>query len=167
MGVVPYVAVCGPDPSTPEEAAAAEEVGRLLAGAGAVVVCGGLGGVMAAAARGAAAAGGTSVGLLPGLRREAANPHLSVAIPTGLGELRNGLIVRAVDALIAVGGSSGTLSEIALALKSGVPVVGLNTWILAKAGHGVPDPIIRARSPEEAVALALRAGPGRAGSADE
>ena len=112
------------DADSPE----AFEAGRLLASRGVVVVTGGLGGVMAAACRGAASAGGVTVGLLPGLDRAAANEWVSVAIPTGLGELRNGLVVRAADALVAVGGGYGTLSEIALALKVGKRVVGIGSW---------------------------------------
>jgi uncharacterized protein (TIGR00725 family) len=103
-------------------------VGRLLGSRGAVVVTGGLGGVMAAACRGASSVGGLTVGLLPGLDRAAANEWVSVAVPTGLGELRNGLVVRAADAVIAVGGGYGTLSEIALALKAGKRVVGIGSW---------------------------------------
>jgi uncharacterized protein (TIGR00725 family) len=119
----------------------------LLGEAGAVVVCGGLGGVMAAACRGAATVGGVCVGLLPGLDRGAANEWVSVAVATGLGELRNGLIVRSCDAVVAVGGAYGTLSEVALALKAGVPVVGLGTWDIAG---------VRAvESAAEAAALAL------------
>jgi uncharacterized protein (TIGR00725 family) len=153
--VVTYIAVCGPDPCSAEEAKAANLVGRLLAEAGAVVVCGGHGGVMEAAARGASEAGGLVVGILPGLARGEGNPFLTVAIPTGLGELRNGLIVRAADAVVAVGGAFGTLSEIALALKTGVPVVGLSTWTLGRSGQDVPDPIVRATSPPDAVRRAL------------
>ncbi len=123
-----YVAVVGPGAATPDQSDAAEQVGRRLAEAGAIVVCGGLGGVMEAACRGAASAGGTTIGLLPGAERDAANAWVRVAIPTGLGELRNGLIVRSADAVIAVGGAYGTLSEVALALKTGVPVIGLGTW---------------------------------------
>jgi uncharacterized protein (TIGR00725 family) len=118
----------GPGEASAEQQAAAEEVGRLLARRGVVVVCGGLGGVMEAACRGARAEGGTALGILPGLDRGAANPHVSVAVATGLGEARNALVVRAADALIAVGGAYGTLSEIALALKTGKPVIGLGTW---------------------------------------
>jgi uncharacterized protein (TIGR00725 family) len=102
---------------------------------------------MEAACRGAASAGGLTVGILPGLDRAAANEWVSVALPTGLGELRNGLIVRAADALIAVGGAYGTLSEVALALKTRVPVVGLGTWEI--------DGIERAGSPGAAVNRAL------------
>lgn len=119
------VAVCGPGDSSPP---AAFEVGRLLASRGAIVVTGGLGGAMEEASRGAASVGGVVVGLLPGDDRSAANSFVSVSIPTGLGELRNGLVVRACDAMIAVGGGYGTLSEIALALKAGKRVVGIDTW---------------------------------------
>jgi uncharacterized protein (TIGR00725 family) len=142
-----YVAVIGPGDASEKEMEAAEAVGRELAERGAVVVSGGLGGVMAAASKGATEAGGTAVGILPGSDREAANPWVGVAIPTGLGELRNGLVVRAADAVIAIGGAYGTLSEIALALKAGTPVTGLNTWDVD--GVEVVD------SPQQAVRHAL------------
>ncbi|HXD59695.1 MAG TPA: TIGR00725 family protein [Thermoleophilaceae bacterium] len=145
----PYVAVVGAGEASREEAAAAEEVGRLLAERGAVLVCGGLGGVMEAACRGAKEAGGSTVGILPGRDRAAANDHVDIAIATGLGEARNALVVRAADVLIAVGGGYGTLSEIALALKSGTPVVGIGSWELAGR------PLKEARDPREAVDLAL------------
>ncbi len=119
------VAVVGPGDAGSD---VAFSVGRLLAVRGAVVVCGGLGGTMASASEGAASVGGTVVGLLPGLDRAEANPWVSVAIPTGLGELRNGLVVRACDAVVAVGGGYGTLSEIAFALKAGKRVVGVGSW---------------------------------------
>jgi uncharacterized protein (TIGR00725 family) len=142
----------------------AEAVGVAVARAGAVLVCGGLGGVMAAACRGAARAGGTTVGILPGTDRAGANPWLTVALPTGMGELRNGLVVRASDAVVAVGGEYGTLSEIALALKLGRPVVALGSWSLVRP-DGVPDGgVVEAGAPEEAVALAVAlagTGPGR------
>lgn len=118
----------GPGDADAAQVEAAEAVGQGTAQRGAVVVCGGRGGVMAAACRGAHSAGGLTVGLLPGYDRAEGNEWLSVAIPTGLGELRNGLVVRAADVVIAIGGAYGTLSEIALALKTGVPVVGLGTW---------------------------------------
>ncbi|MEA2420374.1 MAG: hypothetical protein QOE60_2580 [Thermoleophilaceae bacterium] len=118
-----------------------------MAERGAVVVCGGLGGVMEAACRGARAAGGTTVGILPGLDRTAANPFVDVALPTGLGEARNALVVRAADAVIAVGGGYGTLSEIALALKAGKPVIGIDTWDI--------EGVVAVDGPEAAVAAAL------------
>ena len=143
------MAVVGPGRAGAAEAEAAEAVGGALAQRGAVVVCGGLGGVMEAACRGAAAAGGTTVGILPGLDRAQANPHVRIAIPTGFGEARNALVVRAADALIAVAGEWGTLSEIALAIKTGKPVVGLGTWEL--------DGITQAAGPDDAVERALGA----------
>src|SRR3954466_14938350 len=127
----PYVAVVGPGEATPEEIAVAEEVGRLLAERGAVLVCGGLGGVMEAACRGAKGAGGTTVGILPGSDRAGGKAHVDVGLPTGLGEARNALVVRAADVLIAVGGAYGTLSEIALALKGGKRVVRLRSGEIA------------------------------------
>ena len=130
-----HVAVVGGDAGAGDDAcAAAFEVGRELARRGCVLICGGLGGVMEAACRGAAGQGGLTVGLLPGSDRFEGNPHLSVAIATGMGEMRNALVVRAADVVIAIGGEYGTLSEIALALKSGRPVVGLGTWDLAEQG---------------------------------
>jgi uncharacterized protein (TIGR00725 family) len=138
----------------------AEELGRHLAEAGAVVVCGGGGGAMTAVCRGAAAAGGTTVGLLPGGRRAEGNDYLTVALPTGLGEGRNVLLVRASDALVAVGGGFGTLSEIALALRTGVPVVGLATWSLALEGAPV-EAFPQVEDAAEAARLAVAAGRGR------
>lgn len=149
-----YVAVAGPGECGPATAHLAEAVGRGLAERGAVVVCGGLGGVMEAACRGAKLAGGKTVGILPGTDRGSANAWVDVALPTGLGEARNTLVVRAADALVAVSGEFGTLSEIAFALKAGKRVVGLGTWELAKQGERV-DAFVRAESPDEAVRLAL------------
>jgi uncharacterized protein (TIGR00725 family) len=146
---VAYVAVVGPADASPAELESAERIGRGIAERGGVLVCGGLGGVMAAAARGAASAGGMTVGLLPGMRREAANQWIAVAIPTGLGELRNGLVIRAADIVVAIGGAYGTLSEVALALKTGVPVIGLHTWAI--------DGIQVVDSPERALDALRRA----------
>jgi uncharacterized protein (TIGR00725 family) len=144
----PYVAVVGPGEASPAELEAAEAVGRGLAERGAVVVCGGLGGAMEAACRGARETGGTTVGILPGLDRRDANPFVDIALPTGLGEARNALVVRAADALVAVGGAYGTLSEIALALKTGKPVVGLGSWEI--------EGVVTADDPGQAVESALR-----------
>lgn len=164
MNDAPYISVIGAGQASEDEAAAAEEIGRLLAEAGAVLVCGGLGGVMDAAAHGCEAAGGTSVGVLPGDDRTMSSPYLTVRIATGLGEARNAIVARAADAVIAVGGEFGTLSEIALALKMGKPVVGLGTWTLDL--EGLPgDPLQRAADPSEAVAKALEAAERLAGSA--
>jgi hypothetical protein len=131
---------------------AAREVGRLLAEAGAIVLTGGLGGVMAAATEGAAAAGGLTVALLPGTDRSGS--PATVVIPTGLGELRNGLLVRAADEVIAVGGSWGTLNEIAFAMRTGVPVVCLGGWDVRDA-VGEKVKLRSADSPAEAVARIL------------
>jgi uncharacterized protein (TIGR00725 family) len=151
----PYVGVIGAGTDDPVLDAHAEVVGDRLAQAGAVVVCGGLGGVMAAACRGAAGAGGLTIGLLPGTDRASANPWVGVAIATGLGELRNALIVRTSDVLIAIGGEYGTLSEVALGLKAGRPVVGLGTWQLVGHGGVHDSGIVPATSAEHAVELAL------------
>jgi uncharacterized protein (TIGR00725 family) len=129
----PYVAVVGPGDASAREAQAAEAIGAALAENGAVVVTGGLGGVMEAACRGARSKRGHTLGILPGEDRDAANGWVEIAVATGMGELRNGLVVRAADAVVAVGGGHGTLSEIALALKLGRPVVGFGTWEV----HGV------------------------------
>jgi uncharacterized protein (TIGR00725 family) len=136
-----WVAVVGPGRASEAELAAAETVGAGVAAGGAVLVCGGLGGVMEAACRGARSRRGMTVGLLPGLDRTDANGWVEVAVPTGLGEARNALVVRAADALVAIGGGHGTLSEIALALKAGKRVVGLHTWEIDGV---VPAPDARA-----------------------
>lgn len=140
---------------TEAQVRAAEEVGHGLADAGAIVINGGGGGVMAAASRGASAAGGLVVGILPGDDRGAANEWVGVALTTGLGELRNGLIVRTADAVLAVGGAYGTLSEVALALATDVPVVGFDTWAI--------DGIEVADSPGAAVRRALELAGARSG----
>lgn len=141
-----YVAVIGGGEADPGIAALAFEVGRELARRGAIVVCGGLGGVMEAAAQGVQEAGGVSIGILPDPDRSRANPYLTYAIPTNLGHARNLIIVHAADALIAVGGSYGTISEAAIALKMGKRVVALRTaWSLPHLGT--------AQTPQQAVAL--------------
>lgn len=154
----PYIAVVGsgiPDAATD---AVAEDLGRALAERGAVIVCGGMTGVMAAVCRGAKSAGGTTVGILPGSDRADANEWVDVMITTGLGEVRNTLVVRAADGVVAVGGEFGTLSEIAFALKTGVPVVGIETWELSRPDVDA-DPIVRASTAEEAADAILRLAP--------
>lgn len=159
------IAVAGAGTSDPDSERLAEEVGRHVAEAGALLVCGGLGGTMEAACRGARAAGGTTIGILPGAGRDEANPWVSVAIPTALGELRNGLVVQAADVLVAVGGEHGTLSEVALALKLGKAVVGLCTWHLVRP-DGAPEPgLHEAADASTAVALALDLARRRHGTA--
>jgi uncharacterized protein (TIGR00725 family) len=150
-----FVAVVGAGACDARLAKIAETVGREIAKAQAVLICGGLGGVMQAACRGARAEGGLTVGLLPTETRESAAPEVLVPIATGLGEARNVLIARTSDALIAIGGEFGTLSEIALALKMGKPVIGIETWELMKNGEP-STAIFRAASAEEAVRAAIR-----------
>ena len=149
-----HLAVVGGSEADDTTCRRAEVVGEALARRGAVLVCGGLGGVMEAACRGARAGGGTTLGILPGADRRAANPFVDVVVPTGMGEARNALVVLCADALVAVGGEFGTLSEIALALRSGKPAVGLDTWELRRHGRAV-DAIVPATSPEQAVDLAI------------
>ncbi len=149
-----HIAVSGGGEAGEEACRVAEDVGRELARRGAVVVTGGLGGVMEAACRGAKAASGTTIGILPTDDRAAANPWVDVAVPTGMGEGRNVLVVRAADAVIAVAGEFGTLSEIALALRLGKPVVGLRTWELARDGRRV-EAVVAATGPDEAAERAV------------
>jgi uncharacterized protein (TIGR00725 family) len=158
--VTRYIGVAGASQPEPGLAEEAELLGRRLAEAGVVVVCGGGPGVMEAVCRGARSAGGTTVGLLPGEDRREGNPHLSVALPTGLGQGRNLLLVRSSDALVAVGGGFGTLSEIALALRTGTPVIGLATWSLRLGSRPVQAfPV--AGDADTAARLALEAARSR------
>ena len=148
----PLVAVCGASEASETEAHDAEEVGRLLAGHGAIVVCGGMGGVMAAVARGAASAGGVSIGLLPGGDVSAAAPDVTIALATGMGEMRNALIARCCAAMVAIGGGYGTLSEVGFALRLGRPVVALHSWEVRRPGARRADPAI-ARADTAAAAV--------------
>jgi len=121
---------------------------------GAILVCGGLGGVMEAACKGAQSEGGVTIGILPGESRQAANPYVQIPIVTGIGYARNVAVVKSAQAVIAIGGSYGTLSEIGHALQSGIPVIGLNTWSLSRNGQQ-DNSIILAQNPTEAVNKAL------------
>lgn len=150
------IAVVGESHASPEIAKLAEAVGAEVGRAGAVLVCGGLKGVMEAAARGAKSAGGTTIGILPSSKREDANPYVDYPIITGIGYARNKLVVKTGQAVIAVGGSYGTLSEIAFALGYKIPVVGLNTWQLIHHDGQMDREIHRVNTPKEAVALALK-----------
>lgn len=150
----PRIGVLGPNECSEAEAALGFDVGAELARRGAILLCGGLGGIMEAAARGAKSEHGLTVGLLPGDTDEHANAYIDLPLPTGLGAVRNTLLVRACQAVIAVHGGHGTLTEIAFALRLGVRVVGLHTWTVTR--HEEADPgIIVAQSAKEAVALAL------------
>jgi uncharacterized protein (TIGR00725 family) len=145
------VAVCGPADCTDDDRAAAHRVGELLAASGAVTLCGGGTGVMAAVTAGARSGDGVVVAV----RQDAGRtPEASVTLSTNLGQARNAVIVESADAVIVVGGSWGTLSELALAMRRGVPVVSLGGWRVVDR-TGAPVPGIRyAQTPEEAVALA-------------
>lgn len=149
-----FLAVVGSAVCDEAVAALAREVGREVARRGATLVCGGRGGVMEAACQGAKDGGGTTVGILPGTDRREANPYVDLPVVTGLGEARNAIVVRSADAVIAVSGGYGTLSEIGLALKMGRPVVGLGTWELHQEGRPV-QAVIQAGTPAQAVELAL------------
>jgi len=148
------IAVIGDSSCSPEEAKLAQSVGELLAQQGAIVVCGGLSGVMEAACRGAKSKGGLTIGILPGQDPSTANPWVDIPVVTGIGEARNVAVVKSAQAVIAIGGRYGTLSEIAYALKSNIPVVGLNTWSLSRNGQK-DDSIMRVRSATEAVDKAI------------
>ena len=155
--VRPIIGVVGGSTCSPEETAWAEAVGRGLAEQGAVLVCGGLGGVMEAASRGAKAVQGSlTIGILPGSDRTQANPWIDLPFATGMGEMRNALVVRVCTALIAIGGGWGTLSEIALARRIGTPVVGLHD-----AFSSILD-IPRAQTAGQAVRWALEQNQGTA-----
>lgn len=151
------VAVVGPGEAAPSLCAIARRVGLLLARNDVLVVTGGLGGVMAAAAAGVREADGFVLGLLPGHDRAAANDDLDLAIPTGLGQARNVLVVASADVVIAIGGNWGTLSEVALARRTETPVVWLHGWTLHD-GDGAPVPFVTADSAEQAVELILADG---------
>lgn len=151
----PHIGVLGPNQTNENEYALGMEVGRLIAAAGAVLFCGGLGGMMCAAAEGAKSNSGWTVGILPGADKTDANKFIDVAIPTGLGAYRNAVLVNSCDAVIAIHGAYGTLSEIAFALRLGIPVVGLDTWEVLH--HGETDSGIHiAHSAKEAVQLAMQ-----------
>ncbi|MFC1870016.1 TIGR00725 family protein [Chloroflexota bacterium] len=149
-----FIAVIGGSECSPEAARLAEEVGRELAMQGAVLVCGGLGGVMEAACKGASAAGGMTIGILPGENRQAANPYVQIPIVTGTGYARNVAVVKSAQAVIAIDGSYGTLSEIGHALQSNIPVIGLNTWLISQ-NNQQDNSIIPAQNPVDAVNKAL------------
>ena len=135
-----YIGVIGTGECSESIYGLARELGFEIGKRGWVLVCGGLGGVMEASARGCREAGGLTVGILPGLEKGSANAYIKVPLPTGLGEGRNLLVVRAADVLIAVAGGYGTLSEIALALKMNKPVIGLETWGNIEGIRHVSDP---------------------------
>src|SRR3972149_4049832 len=142
------IGVIGTSEASTEEYQTAEEVGREIARRKGILVCGGLGGVMEASCRGAKSEGGLTIGIIPGSSKKEANPYVDIPIVTGISEARNIIVVRSSNAIIAIGGSFGTLSEIAFALKLEIPVIGINTW-------EVSTNIKKATTPKEAVDLAF------------
>jgi uncharacterized protein (TIGR00725 family) len=148
-----FIAVIGSGQATKEEIEIAEAVGQEIAKRGAILVCGGLGGVMEAACKGAVNNGGTTIGILPGDSRLVANPYVQIPIVTGLSQARNVIVIKSAQAVIAVGGAYGTLSEIGHALQNHIPVIGLQTWQLVKNGDIDPS-IIIAENPAQAVDIA-------------
>ena len=143
------ISVIGAGRCGPEVRDVARRLGAGIALRGWTLVCGGLGGVMNAAARGAGEAGGRTIGIVPGLDPADANPYIQTSLATGLGQMRNLLVVANGDLAVAVEGGYGTLSEIALALKHGKPVVAIGAW------KDIPG-VVAARSAEEALELAER-----------
>ena len=149
-----FIAVIGGGQCSAQEAQLAEEVGRELARRGAILICGGLGGMMEAACKGASSEGGITIGILPGDNRQLANTYVQIPIATSIGYARNITVVKSAQAVIAIDGSYGTLSEIAHALQSNIPVIGLNTWSLSKNDQQDKS-IILAQNPADAVNKAL------------
>ncbi|HEV3111558.1 MAG TPA: TIGR00725 family protein [Candidatus Binataceae bacterium] len=148
MARAPVIAVIGSGQAPPDVLALAHEAGAEIAAHGAILVCGGRGGVMAAAARGARERGGHTIGILPGYDADDANPYIEFAVATGMGQARNAIVVASADAVIAMAGEGGTLSEIGLALKLGRPLVALRSWPELEGLH-------RADNPAAAVTMAL------------
>ena len=149
-----FIAVIGASKATPEETRLAEEVGKELALRQVTLVCGGMGGVMEAACRGASLNGGLTIGILPGNSREEANPYVQIPIISSIGFARNVMVVKSAQAVIAVGGAYGTLSEIAYALQSALPVITLNSWSMSQNGKA-DAAVIEAGNALEAVTMAL------------
>jgi uncharacterized protein (TIGR00725 family) len=149
-----FIAVIGASQASASEMKTAELVGREIAKSGAALVCGGMGGVMEAACKGAGQEGGITIGILPGDNRLSANEFVKIPIVTGIGYARNVAVVKSAQAVIAVGGSYGTLSEIGHALQSGLPVIGLETWSISRKRKD-KSPIIEVKTPAEAVEKAL------------
>jgi uncharacterized protein (TIGR00725 family) len=163
LGLV-IISVIGGERCPPEALAAAETVGRELAKQGATLVCGGRGGVMEAACRGARNQGGHTIGIMPGRSADETPPNAHVEFPifTGMGYARNIMVVLSGEAVVAISGSYGTLSEIAYCLINDIPVVGLDTWDFAYHGHE-SDRIARTDDPVKAAAMAISLAKARAG----
>ena len=149
------IGVIGAGDATEQECLAAREVGSEIAKRDCVLVCGGMGGVMEASCRGAKSEGGLTIGIIPGDSKTLSNPYVDIPVVTAMSHGRNIIVVRSCDAIIAIGGSYGTLSEIAFALRLEIPVIGIKTW-------DVSTEIKKAETPKEAVDMALRLIPGGA-----
>ncbi len=151
-----FISVIGGSQCSQQQAKLAEEVGAEIAKCGAKLICGGLSGVMEASCKGARNAGGTTIGILPGTRREDANKYVDIPIVTTIGEARNVMVVCSGQAVIAIDGEYGTLSEIAHALCNHIPVIGMGTWTLSKTDKP-DDSIIIAYDAKDAVDKAISA----------
>lgn len=149
-----FIAVIGNSRASAQEIKLAEIIGREIAKSGSILVCGGLDGVMEAACRGAVSENGLTIGILPGTDRNDANRYVNIPVVTGIGYARNIIVVKSAQAVIAVGGGYGTLTEIGYALKNGIPVIGIDTWKLTRT-EMTEDAIIRVDNAAEAVAVAL------------
>jgi len=154
LGKKRLIAVIGGSSASKREINTAEDVGRELAKRDAILVCGGLGGVMEAACLGATSEGGITIGILPGEKRNNANKYVQIPIVTGIGYARNVAVVKSAQAVIAIGGSYGTLSEIGHALQSGIPVIGIDTWSLSKGGK-INNSITSAENAADAIEKAF------------
>ena len=154
MQKLKFVSVIGASKATATELRVAETVGRELARRGVALVCGGLGGIMEAACRGASEEGGLTIGILPGDDRRQANPYVQIPIVSSIGFARNAAVAKTGQVVIAIGGSYGTLSEIAFALQGGIPVIGINTWSPCRNGKS-DESIINVDDPATAAAKAL------------
>lgn len=149
------IGIVGSSFATPQERKIAQEVGEEIAKNNCILICGGLGGVMEASCLGAKSKNGLTIGILPGTSKTECNNYIDIPIVTGLSEARNIIIVRTSDAIIAIGGEAGTLSEIAFAIKLQVPIIGINTWKLFK-GEKEENLIIKAKDAKEAIKIALQ-----------
>jgi uncharacterized protein (TIGR00725 family) len=149
-----FIGVIGASQPPDELLPIAEKVGEEIAKRGGVLICGGMGGIMEYASKGAKMAGGTTIGILPTMTRDSANPYIDIPIVTGIGYARNIIVVLSSEAIIAIGGAYGTLTELAYALHFNIPVVGIRTWRLESEFTDVKG-IIYADKPEEAVRIAM------------
>ncbi|PKK84571.1 MAG: TIGR00725 family protein [candidate division Zixibacteria bacterium HGW-Zixibacteria-1] len=140
-GPAPYIGVIGAGKCSRKMCLDAQELGKAIALRGGILVCGGLGGVMEAASKGAHENGGITIGILPGTSRKDANPYLDYAIPTGLGEGRNLLVVRCADIVIAMPGKFGTLSEMAFCMQLGKPLLSLSAWNISEKIEKFEKPV--------------------------